>query len=254
MEVLFVGVGESMDESLPNTSLLVSAQGREGRRTLLLDCGFSAPYALWRLAPDRADLDGLGITHFHGDHFLGASVLVMRLWHEGRTRPLPVAGPPGVAQKVCAALDLAYPNLRSRLGFALEFVELVPGRPADLAGVRLSCAEPEHSLSSLALRLDEPGAALFYSGDGRPTPATEALARGCNLAVHEAYGLEPDTPGHGTVEGGMTFARRARVPRLALVHLNRLVRRRRRGEVEAVLRRARDLEAFLPEPGDRVVL
>ncbi|MEW5774505.1 MAG: MBL fold metallo-hydrolase [Thermodesulfobacteriota bacterium] len=254
MDVLFVGVGEAFDEALPNTSLLVAAQGREGRRTLLLDCGFSAPFAYWRLAPDPAALDGLCITHFHGDHFLGAPALVLRFWEEGRTRPLAVAGPPGVADKVCAALDLAYPTLRGRLGFPLEFAELEPGRPAELAGVRLSCAVPDHSPPCLALRLDEPGAALFYSGDGRPTPAAEALARGCGLAVHEAYGLEPDIPGHGTVSGGIAFARRAGVPRLALVHLNRQVRRHRRAEADAALRQAADLDAFLPEPGDAVTL
>lgn len=253
MDVFFVGVGEAFDEALPNTSLLVAAQGREGRRSLLLDCGFTAAHAYWRQAPDPAGLDGLIISHFHGDHSLGAPALVLRLWQEGRTRPLAVAGPPGVAERFAAVLDMAYPSLRGRLAFALEFTELRPGQAAEVAGVQVSCAEPEHSPPCLALRLDEPGAALFYSGDGRPTPATEALARGCSLAVHEAYGLEPDIPGHGTVAGSIAFARRAGVPRLALVHLSRLARHRRRAEVDAALAAA-GLDAFLPEPGDRIAI
>jgi len=254
MDILFVGVGEAFDEDLPNTSLLVAAQGRDGRRGLLLDCGFTVAHAYWRLAPDPASLDGLILTHFHGDHFLGAPALVLRLWQEGRTRPLAVAGPAGVAEKLCAALDLAYPTLRGRLGFSLEFTELVPGRPAEVAGVRVSCAEPEHSLPCLALRLDESGAALFYSGDGRPTPDTTALAKGCGLLVHEAYGLEPDIPGHGSVAGCVAFARSAGASRLALVHLSRQARHGRRAEVDAALRQAAGLDAFLPEPGDRITL
>lgn len=253
MDVLFVGVGEAFDEALPNTSLLVAARGRDGRRSLLLDCGFTAAHAFWRLAPDPAGLDGLVFSHFHGDHVLGSPALVLRLWEEGRTRPLAVAGPPGVAERFAAVLDVAYPSLRGRLAFSLEFTELHPGQAAEVAGVRVSCAEPEHSPPCLALRLDEPGAALFYSGDGRPTPASEALARGCSLAVHEAYGLEPDIPGHGTVAGSIAFARRAGVPRLALVHLSRRARQQRRAEVDAALAAA-GLDAFLPEPGDTATL
>lgn len=252
MEVLFVGVGEAFDEALPNTSLLAAAQGRDGGRRLLLDCGFTAPFAYWRLAPDPADLDGVLLTHFHGDHFLGLPALVLRLWQGGRRKPLAVAGPAGVADQVCACLDLAYPSLRGRLEFPLEFTELAPGRPQDVAGVRVSCAAPDHSPPCLSLRLDEPGSALFYSGDGRPTPATEQLARGCDLAVHEAYGLDPDIPGHGTVAGSLAFARRTGVHHLALVHLARTVRQHRRTEVEAALRNAAGLDAILPVPGDRV--
>ena len=254
MDVLFVGVGEAFDEALPNTSLLVAARGRTGPRTLLLDCGFTAAHAYWRLAPDPAALDGLVLSHFHGDHALGAPALMLRLWQEGRTRPLAVAGPAGVAERFCAALDLAYANLRPKLGFPLDFTELEPGRTAAVAGVALSCAEPEHSPPCLALRLDEPGAALFYSGDGRPTPATEALARGCSLAVHEAYALDGDVPGHGTVAGCIAFARRAGIPRLALVHLSRQVRHQRRAEVDAALRLAPELNPSLPAPGDRLSL
>ena len=252
MEVLFVGVGEAFDEALPNTSLLVTAQGRDGVRTLLLDCGFTAPFAYWRLAPDPADLDAVLLTHFHGDHFLGLPALVLRLWEGGRRKPLAVAGPAGVADKVCACLDLAYPSLRGRLEFSLEFTELAPGRPQDVAGVQVACAAPDHSPPCLALRLDEPGSALFYSGDGRPTAATEKLAAGCDLAVHEAYGLEPDIPGHGTVAGSLAFARRAGVHHLALVHLSRAVRQHRRAEVDAALRDAAGLDAILPVPGDRI--
>lgn len=254
MEIVFIGVGEAFDEQLPNTSLWLAAQGREGRRTLLLDCGFSAPFSYWRLVRNPLDLDVLWVSHFHGDHFFGVPALLLRFWEEGRTRPLHVAGGAGVEQHVLAAMDLAYPNFRNRLAFDLEFVEMAPGESAEAAGVRLSCAASEHSAPNLALRVEDLNAAMYYSGDGRPTPAGEALARGCDLAVHEAFALEPDTPGHGTVSGSIAFARRAGVEHLALVHLNREVRHRRRREVEAALRAAGDVDAILPVPGDRLVV
>ena len=71
------------------------------------------------------------------------------------------------------------------------------------------------------MRLEDGRHALFYSGDGLFSPETLLLARGCDLAIHEAFQLDPVTPAHGTVRQCLDFAREAGVATLALVHVQR---------------------------------
>ena len=65
-------------------------------------------------------------------------------------------------------------------------------------GFTWQAAENEHSQRSLAIRIDHGPKSLFYSGDGRPTRDTLALARHCQVIVHEAFHLGGATPGDQT--------------------------------------------------------
>ena len=71
-----------------------------------------------------------------------------------------------------------------------------------------------------------------------------------DLLIHEAYQINHATFGHGTIEGCIAFARSARAPVLALVHLQRDLRRDRSQEILAMLKEVQDFRACLPEPGD----
>jgi ribonuclease BN (tRNA processing enzyme) len=160
-----------------------------------------------------------------------------------------VVGPAGIEERVLALMELAYPSFLRKAAFGLCCVEIAPGKDVSAAGLFLSAAGTDHSAPCLAVRVEAAGRSLFYSGDGRPTPETLDLARGCDLVAHEAFSLDPDTPGHGTVDGAIAFARAAKAGSLALVHLQRDLRRTRLAEVQARLAAARDVNAFLPEPG-----
>ncbi len=260
MRICFLGVGEAFDEHYPNISLLVSLPGPDGGSHVLLDCGFTAPAAFYRHAPEDvrsgSALDAIWISHFHGDHFLGLPLLLLRCWEEGRDRPLTIVGQAGVEGKVWAAFDLAYPGFRTRLNFPLRFLEALPGEVIDIVGARWSFAPGDHSAVTpcLAMRLDCCGMSMMYSGDGRPTPDTAELARNVDLLVHEAYGLEPDTPGHGGVPGCLDLARDIQARNLALVHVNRRVRRESAGAIRDMLSQAMGEHGFLPEPGDMITL
>jgi ribonuclease Z len=112
----------------------------------------------------------------------------------------------------------------------------------------------DHPQRDLALRLDAEGTSVFYSGDGRPTPETRALAAGVDLIVHEAFHLSKDIPGHGTIAGCLDMARACRARRLALVHIQRDVRREGFDEIQELASTVKDLEVLIPEPGDRLSL
>ena len=250
MRVTFAGVGEAFDETLANTSLLVESD----TGSILLDCGFTAPPPFWELAEHPLDLDGVYLTHFHGDHWLGLPALLVRSMEEGRTKPLSILGQPGVEDKVRALMELAYAGTLAKAGFDLRFTECAPGREVELAGFRLTFAAGDHSVPCLAVRVENGGKSLFFSGDGPPTEATRVLARGCTLAVHETFTLDPVKPAHGTLDSSLAFARETGAEALALVHINRRVRREQREVILARLANFSSCKMWLPEPGERILL
>ena len=78
---------------------------------------------------------------------------------------------------------------------------------------------------------------------------------GCALAVHEAFRLAGETPGHGSIQGCLDLAVRIGLPSLALVHIQREERLLARREIEACLERSPSTcKVWLPEPGETVIL
>ena len=254
MKVVFLGVGEACDENLPNTSVLVESEVGGNRSSVLLDWGFPVPPLYFRRARNPDELDALWISHFHGDHFFGVPILLLRFWETRRAKPLTIVGQPGVEDMIRRTMDLAYPNFMNKLAFTLTFVEAEPDQCVYVAGLTWGFAENGHGQRDLAVRIDDGARSVFYSGDGRPTPETLSLAAGCDLVVHEAFHLDQSIPGHGTVEQCIDFGRNAGASSLALVHLQRDVRRERRSDVLDLIHGVRDLHVFLPEPGDEIEL
>jgi len=251
-EVVFLGVGEACDPLYPNTSLLLKNEADQG--LVLLDCGFTTPHRYFQYCSDPEELQALWISHFHGDHFFGAPLLLLRFWEMDRRGPLAILGPPGVEEKICQAMDLAYPSFRARLNFPLHFQGVEPGRACEAAGLTWVAAKIEHFEPALAVRIAARGKSLFYSGDGRPTPETLALASGCDLAVHEAFRLSDASPGHGTIEACIDFAQKSGVTKLALIHINRTERTERLPDIQAIIARTAEPRILLPEPGSSINL
>ena len=220
MKITFLGVGEACDPLHGNTSLLVAPE-EQGGEQVLLDCGFTVPHVYFGGNTDPQQPAALFVSHFHGDHFLGIPLLLLRFWEAGRRKPLTITGRPGIQKKIYQLMELAYPGFLARLQFDLDFIALEAGRDYELAGFTGRVAEGEHSQPNLAIRLDRGGRSMFYSGDGRPSAATSELAKGCRLVVHEAYGVVDETPGHASMESALAFARQAGAAELALVHIGR---------------------------------
>jgi ribonuclease Z len=253
MHITFLGVGEACDPLHGNTAILVQPDG-EATSTIMLDCGFTTPHRYFGISDDAEELQALWISHFHGDHFMGVPLLFLRFWEMGRRTPLMVLGPQGVADKVWAAMDLAYPGFRRRLTFSVEFVPLEPGQGTTAAGVGWRSAAIDHSQAALSVRIDDSQVSVFYSGDGRPTPASSALAMGTDVIVHEAFHFLGDTDGHGSVQGCLEFARQAGARLLALVHMERNDRKQYGGQINEIAGSAAAPQVLLPESGDRLVV
>ncbi len=259
MRVTYIGVGEAFDPELPNCSVLVESEASGAMRTVLLDCGFTAPFALFRALPGEdglrkaLDLDMIWISHFHGDHFFGLPALLLRFWEEGRVKPLTIVGQPGLEDLMIRAMDMAYSRVRQRFQFSVTWKEVREEDTLSLLDMDLNFAPSEHPQPNLSLRLCDGEHTVFYSGDGRPTEATMALAMYSDLLIHESFSMEQDTPGHGTVPGSIEFATKAKAETLALVHLRRDVRRERIDDVRRLMSQA-DIRVTLPAPGNTVEL
>src|SRR3954451_18763896 len=106
------------------------------KATLMIDCGASSPVALKARGLDHGQVDGIILSHLHGDHFgalpflLLDAQLVMR-----RKRPLTIAGPPGSRVRIETAVEVFFPRaLANKWRFPLEIVEIEVGRPSDFLG------------------------------------------------------------------------------------------------------------------------
>jgi len=254
IEVVFLGVGEAFDEKLSNTSILIRYRAGAIPVTLLLDCGFTAPPQFWREEPDADILDGIWISHFHGDHCLGIPALLVRFWEEGRKKALTLLGQKGIAAFIRTSLNLAYPGMYERLGFPLNFKEVEPEKEVTIFGLILQAAVTRHSQRNLALRIDTQEKSIYYSGDGKATLESMSLAKGSQLMIHEAFAIDAEIPGHGTVTGSITMAKQCGVSTLALVHIQRKVRSQVIDEMQRFTQMAGSLNLMVPEPGFRITL
>jgi ribonuclease BN (tRNA processing enzyme) len=203
-----------------NTCFLVEA----GASSILLDCGASTPVALKARNVDLNAIDGVVLSHLHGDHF-GALPFLLLDWqfHQRRQRPLTIAGPPGTRDRLNAACEVLFP--RSSLNawrFPVQIAEISPGVPDQALGYAIHTVEVVHQSGapSTAVRLMRDGKVLSYSGDTEWTEALVGIADGADLFILECYDHSRDLPGH------MSFARlqqnreRLRARRILLTHMN----------------------------------
>lgn len=146
--------------------------------------------AMKRLGMAPESIDAVVVSHLHGDHFGGIPFLVLDQQFARRERPLLVAGPPGVRQRVLEAMEVLFPgSSRAERRFELRFVELVAGAPTEVGSSTVIAFEVAHASGAQAygLRLDCGGVQIAYSGDTQWTDILVELAEGADLFVCEAY-------------------------------------------------------------------
>lgn len=141
------------------------------------------------LGRDPDDLDGVLLTHLHGDHIGGLALLLIDLeFRAGRTRPFVIAGPPGHQARVNELRSSAFPALlRKGLSYALRFeTTAVPGT-VEMLGRKVSAIRARHDRLAVAssLVVDDGLRRLAFSGDtGWHAPLPE-LVRGADAFVCE---------------------------------------------------------------------
>jgi ribonuclease BN (tRNA processing enzyme) len=192
--------------------------------TLLVDFGASSLVALKAhgLDPDR--IDGIVLSHLHGDHFGGLPFLLLDAqFLAKRERPLLIAGPPGTRARLDALLEVFFPKSSgSKWRFSWQVMEVAPGQGAEVLGHSLLTAEVIHQSGapSTALRLSDGEKVFAYSGDTEWTDALLPIARDADLFVCECYGYAGKISGHMSWEILKSRLADLRARKVMVTHMN----------------------------------
>ncbi len=199
-------------------------QVESGTSRVLLDCGASSMVALRARSIEPNAIDGIVLSHLHGDHFGGLPFFFLDAqFLSRRERLLTIAGPSGTRERVPAALEVFFAgSSATNWRFPVEIVEIAVGVPTRLLGFDIVTAEVVHASGapSTAVRLGAEGRTLAYSGDTEWTEALLPVADGADLFVVECYEYARELPGH---LNWMTLSRRLpdlRAKRIMLTHMN----------------------------------
>lgn len=221
IQIKVLGSGDAMGSGGRGMASFLISDYKNG---FLLDCGPGAISALKRNGSDPSSIQGIFISHFHGDHFLGLPFFMLEYqFLTERREPLVIAGPPGVRDSCEAAMDISYPKLfeRVRQRFGIEYKELYPGEVFKIEGMEIVAFEMRHFGHGLSYgyKIWWKGRALAYSGDTDWNENLIPLAERTDLFLCECYSFQQEVPFHMSYRELLKHRRLLGCRRLLLWHL-----------------------------------
>ena len=219
MKVRFLGSGDAFGSG---GRFQTCIHVESGVSQLLLDCGASSLIAMRRFGVDPQAIDTVILSHLHGDHFGGVPFLILDGQFKRRTRPLLVAGPPGVEKRVREALEVFFPgSSRIERKFETRFVELADRVAVEVGPVHVTGYEVSHASGAppFALRITGEGKIVTYSGDTEWTESLIDAARGADLFIAEALSYDKRIRYHLDLATLLEHRSRLDCRRLILTHM-----------------------------------
>ncbi|WAL63901.1 MBL fold metallo-hydrolase [Amycolatopsis cynarae] len=168
------------------------------------------------------ELDAIWISHLHADHAADLLTAYYGARYADLTpaAPIPLFGPPGIADRL--AHFLTNSAVRSPIESAFAVTELHDGHTAEVGGLSLTTRAVSHGMPAFAVRISSDTASLVYSGDTGPCANLTALAGGCGALLCEADWPEVpagEDPVHHTPEEAGETAAAAGAGRLIVTHV-----------------------------------
>lgn len=161
LKVTLLGTGGMMPlRERALASAMVCVNGHQ----LLIDCGEGTQVQIRNCALGFKAIDGVLITHFHGDHVSGLPGFLLSLGNAGRVEPLLIAGPKGVGY-VVDCLRVIAPGLP----FDVVYREIDPAAPAAFtcAGLDITPFPLNHGMPCLGYKLTLPRPGKFEPARAR---------------------------------------------------------------------------------------
>ena len=155
LEFCTLGTGGTLpipDRAL--SSLYIRVNGR----SLLIDCGEGTQVGIRRLGWGFRCLEGLLMTHYHGDHCTGLAGLLLSLEKAGRDETFHIWGPKGL-KRVIEGLCIIVPQL----SYPVVLHELPPaGEKIEIIGLRIRAFPVDHGgIPCYGFRITLPRGAAF---------------------------------------------------------------------------------------------
>lgn len=188
VDVQFLGCGDAFGTGGRfNTCFHVKGT----KSSFLIDCGASSLVAMKKFNVDPNSIDTIFLTHLHGDHFAGVIFFLMDARYLAqRTRPLTIAGPKGVKQRIKETMNVLYPGCWDKPdSFDIHFFELAKGKRQTLQNIGVHPFNAKHLLdgNDFILRFDVDGKVITYSGDTGWTNELIPAAKDADLFICEAF-------------------------------------------------------------------
>lgn len=220
IQIQFLGSGDAFGSGARfQTCILV----RGALGNMLIDCGASSLIAMKRSGIDPTEIGCVALSHLHGDHFGGIPFMILDGQFSRRERPLIVAGPPTVRERVEVSMEAFFPgSSKAARRFSVNFVELEDGKAGPVGPARVTPFAVEHASGApaFALRVEYGDKVVAYSGDAAWTEALIDASRGADLFICEAYFFEKKVPYHLDYETLAVNRQRLDCRRIVLTHMS----------------------------------
>ncbi len=202
MRVTLLGTGTPFPNAERfGSAILVEAASKK----LLFDCGRGVVIRLTQAGVNPTDLDGLFLTHLHSDHVVGIPDLWLSGWFLGRSKPLPIWGPPGtrsMAEHLVQAFGFdirirqATPDPLPAKGVEIDAKEIEQGEIYNDGLTRVSAFLVDHGTVKPAFgyRIDSVGHSVVISGDTKFCQNLVDFAKGTDCLIHAAWSVDSENP------------------------------------------------------------
>lgn len=196
IRVVFLGTGDAFSAGGRNQAAILI---QHPRVSLLLDCGSTTLAALNKYNVSTEAIDGVLLSHLHGDHFSGLPFLFLHYTYiDPRTKPLRILGPEGLEDRIKQLYSAMYPNdASSPLPYALDFTEMQLSQhySVDILQIEPFRTQHQDNPPSFGFTLDLDGRRIVYTGDTGWTEELPVRANGADLFICECsfYDTHIDT-------------------------------------------------------------
>ena len=220
---------------------------RAARGCLLIDPGPAILPQMRKARLRPSAVDGVLITHLHGDHVAGLPFLLLDYqFASWRKRRLVVAGPRGLARRLTTLATTCYRELsQDRLRFPVVYREVSAGDELTLSGARVCAFSMAHSRTELCLgyRIRIGGKTIAVTGDTGWCESLVALSDGADLLLIECTAYSTDSPDHLNYLQIAAHRNELKARRIVLTHVG-----------EELLRHARKVRLPIARDCGRIVL
>ncbi len=222
VSVRFVGSGDSFGAGGRfQTCILVDGPGIR----FAIDFGSSSLIALAQQAIEHNSIDAILLTHLHGDHCAGVPFMLMDAMLDAkRTRPLIIAGPRGLKQRMHEIGEALFPGMQTMTPkFALEYVEMRMGEPNQVLDLLVTPQPACHTeqTNPTALRIEVAKKVVAYTGDGEWTEHLARIAKDADLLIAECYFYQKPVKWHLNYPDVVEHLEDFGAKRVILTHMSR---------------------------------